>query len=174
MIKFNSFTKAPPVTPEQLKLSDMGVQFIVDDTGRCWYDITKELEKDYAGQYIVEVDENRRVKGWSKDPSSMFPVGSTIVVASKLPAGLLSNLGVWKYDATTDTISPDFTANVTAVQRRKDNELTAASNEISTLKDAVEDGVATDAEIERLALLKTYRIAINRIDVDNPEWPTKP
>lgn len=173
MIIFNNFKSAAPVTPEQLKLSDNGVQFLVDDTGRCWYDIVNELNKDNKDEYKVVVNSDRRVVSWSKDPSSLFPVDCSVVVTNKLPPALVSNNGTWKFDANSQTFVPDTATDSTAAQRRKENELNTVSIEIDTIKDAVEEGEATEAEIERLAALKKYRIALNRVDVENPVWPDK-
>lgn len=177
MIIFENFTKAVPVTPEQQKLSEMGVQFTVDATGRCWYDIVNELREEHKDEYIVSVNSDRRIVGWTKDPSSVFPVDCSVVVTNKIPPALQNNNGAWKFDFKAMAIVPDTAVETNAAQRRKDSELSAVSIEIDTLKDAVEEEEATEAEIERLSALKKYRIALNRVnpeDGSSIKWPVKP
>ncbi|QTD79404.1 putative structural protein [Escherichia phage vB_EcoM_fHy-Eco03] len=177
MIIFENFTKAVPVTPEQLKLSELGVQFTVDNTGRCWYDIVNELNKENKDDYKVLIDNDRRVVSWSKDASSIFPVDQSVVVTSKLPAGLANNNGMWKFDASAKAFVPDSSAEENSAIRWKAAELAAVSIEIDTLKDAVEVDEATESEIERLAALKKYRIELNRYDTSGGgtgKRPVKP
>lgn len=174
MIIFENFTKAVPVTPEQLKLSELGVQFTVDNTGRCWYDIVNELNKENKDDYKVLIDNDRRVVSWSKDASSIFPVDQSVVVTSKLPAGLANNNGMWKFDASAKAFVPDSSAEENSAIRWKAAELAAVSIEIDTLKDAVEEGVALDSEVERLAALKKYRIELNRYDTSSGSTAKRP
>ncbi|EFB73333.1 tail fiber assembly protein [Providencia rustigianii] len=55
--------------------------------------------------------------------------------------------------------------------------LAEAGNIIDTLQDAIDLGLATDEEIEKLKEWKVYRIQLNRIDTSTApdiEWPVKP
>lgn len=177
MIIFKNFKKVVPVTNEQLKLTEMGVQFLTDETGRCWYDIIKEIKAEHAGEYVVFIGDNNRVQGMSKEADSLFPIDGSIVVTAKLPLALVNGNGAWKFDVWAGAFIPDNSVNVSDMQSRKDNELYKATTEIDALKDAVEDGSATEAEVERLAALKTYRLALVRLDVtseDGVEFPVKP
>lgn len=177
MIIFANFKKVTPVTNDQLKLGEMGVQFLTDEDGRCWYDIIKELKAEHDGEYVVVVGDDYRVKGWSQVADSLFPVDASIVVAKKIPLGMMNNNGYWKFDAPNRVFIPDNSFNISAMQSRKDNELYMATTEIEALKDAVEDGSATKEELERLAALKTYRLALVRLDVtseEGVEFPPKP
>lgn len=177
MITFEGFKTVTPVTNEQLKLSEMGVQFLTDNTGRCWYDIIKELQAEHDGEYVIVIDDESRVRGWSKVADSLFPVDSSIVVTNKVPLALVNGNGAWKFDKASKTFIPDTSVNMSELQARKDNELYNATTEIDALKDAVEADIATEAEIERLAALKAYRIKLIRLDVsgDVPvTFPEKP
>lgn len=65
-----------------------------------------------------------------------------------------------------------------ALQER-DGLLTIASLRIGPLKDAEEDGIATEEELEKLKLWKDYRISLNRIEgqegfPNNISWPKSP
>lgn len=177
MIIFKNFVKVVPVTNEQLKLTEMGVQFLTDESGRCWYDIVKEIKAEHSGEYTVVIGDNNRVLGLSTEADSLFPIDSSVVVTAKLPLALVNGSGAWKFDEGTKTFIPDSSVNVSAMQSRKDNELYKATTEIDALKDAVEDGSATQAELDRLAELKAYRLALVRLDVtseEGVEFPPKP
>lgn len=177
MIIFKNFVKVVPVTNEQLKLTEMGVQFLTDETGRCWYDIIKEIKAEHPGEYTVVTGDNGRVLGLSKEADSLFPIDSSVVVTGKLPLAMINGNGAWKFDVWSSTFIPDTSVNVTALQSRKDNELYKATTEIEALKDAVDEGSATEDEVERLASLKSYRLALVRFDAESgtaADFPTKP
>jgi len=77
-----------------------------------------------------------------------------------------------------------FTAPVTEAENaeliassRLAAEMDEANRTIAPLQDAVDIGIATDAEIARLAEWKRYRVELSRIDSGNApkiEWPIKP
>ncbi|MHC3772230.1 tail fiber assembly protein [Pantoea agglomerans] len=53
-------------------------------------------------------------------------------------------------------------------------EMDKANRAIAPLQDAVDTGIATKAEVERLVEWKKFRVALSRIDVSNApdvEWP---
>ncbi|WP_175403821.1 tail fiber assembly protein [Burkholderia sp. CCA53] len=68
--------------------------------------------------------------------------------------------------------TPEDAKNFNAeVQRRK---LADAADHIAPLQDAVDLGIATDGEKSLLTGWKQYRVALNRVDLVNPVWPTEP
>lgn len=173
MIKYSGFTKFAPVTPEQVKLADQGVCFICDETGRCWYDIVKELA-DFPNSFKVVVDANGYVTSMSKDASALFPIGCDVVVVSTVPSAMEISIMRWKLTGTTFTREEATTDELDAKKTRLMNDVTSS---IQALQDAVEAGVATDDEKERLATLKAYRLELYRIDTSTggdvvfPELP---
>lgn len=61
--------------------------------------------------------------------------------------------------------------------RKKYLLITRASNAIAPLQDAVELGMATEKEKEKLVAWKTYRVMLNRIDTSQETditWPEDP
>lgn len=50
----------------------------------------------------------------------------------------------------------------------------AADAEIAWRQDAVDAGIATDAETTQLAEWKKYRVLLMRVDTANPVWPPLP
>lgn len=77
-----------------------------------------------------------------------------------------------------------FTAPVTKAENavliassRLAAEMDEANRTIAPLQDAVDIGIATDAEIARLAEWKRYRVELSRIDTNEApdiEWSVKP
>ncbi|WP_256346737.1 tail fiber assembly protein [Pseudomonas gingeri] len=66
-----------------------------------------------------------------------------------------------------------------AVNARRDELLVVASIRVAPLQDAVDIGCATDDEVSRLALWKTYRVDLNRIEQQTGfpslvDWPLSP
>lgn len=84
--------------------------------------------------------------------------------------------GEWKYvdDEWIPYVDPVATAAANAAMR--DGLLRVAAVRIAPLQDAADLDVATAAETAALKAWKTYRIALNRVDVTaHPAvWPTAP
>lgn len=162
MMKFTGFKVSKPITPEQLKLSDYGVQFAVDDKGRCWYDIVKELNEKYPDQYKVYVREGGSVASFSKDASMLFPDNGDVIVTETIPAVMLSGNGTWSFNGTA--FVPDA-ADLQAAEDAKADLMAKATGVIQTLQALVDDGYATEEEAERLAALKKFRTEVLRTDI---------
>ena len=67
--------------------------------------------------------------------------------------------------------------DINVATSQKKQLLSDVNEQISYLQDAADADIATDAEITLLAVLKKYRVLLNRIDVNqapNIEWPIKP
>ncbi|XAG95454.1 hypothetical protein SOI901_69 [Erwinia phage SOI901] len=162
MIKFTGFKVSAPATPEQLKLSDFGVQFAVDDTGRCWYDIVKELAEKYPEHYKVHVRDGGSVAAYSKDASTLFPHEGDIIVVDSIPVTMAAGNGYWAFNGTS--FVPD-SADIQAAEDAKADLLAKASGVIQSIQALVDDGEATEEETERLANLKKFRTTVLRMDV---------
>jgi hypothetical protein len=52
--------------------------------------------------------------------------------------------------------------------------LNHANDVIAMLQDAVELGMATEEENSSLADWKRYRVLLNRVNPNEPDWPPKP
>ncbi|EFM9971457.1 tail fiber assembly protein [Escherichia coli] len=77
-------------------------------------------------------------------------------------------------DAAVAQKSADLIADA---EMRRTTSLSAAGIAISPLQDAVDLGMATDAETRRLTEWKKYRVQLMRIDTSKApdiEWPTPP
>lgn len=101
--------------------------------------------------------------------------------AVELPDGSAVSIG-YLYDGSTFTAPASQTPAMTPAQilafntGRRDNFLATATAAIAPLQDAVDLGDATTAETALLKAWKTYRVAVNRVDLTlaSPTWPTAP
>jgi len=77
---------------------------------------------------------------------------------------------------TDDTTPPAYVPTEVENAATRDTLLRAASDKIGPLQDAVDMDVATPTEVSALMAWKTYRIALNRMDVSlSPvTWPAVP
>lgn len=164
MIKYTGFKISKPATPEQLKLSDFGVQFTVDDQGRCWYDIVKELADKYPDQWKVHVLDGGSVSSYTKDASTLFPHEGSVLVVDTIPTIMASGNGYWAFNGTS--FVPD-SADIQAAEDAKADLMSKATGVIQTLQQLVDDGDATEEETTRLAALKKFRTEVLRTDVSS-------
>lgn len=101
-----------------------------------------------------------------------------------LPAGYTLQTPGTEFDAWVDgEWQLDKAAQAAALMQRASQKkgllLQYASSKISILQDAVEQEMATDAETKELAAWKSYRVLVNRVDVESSapaasDWPTAP
>ena len=78
----------------------------------------------------------------------------------------------WVHDADAEK-----TAQITQATQQKESLLALAASKIAPLQDAVDIGIATEAETALLLAWKKYRVLLNRINPDDaPEisWPDMP
>ena len=67
--------------------------------------------------------------------------------------------------------------DINVATSQKKQLLSDVNEQISYLQDAIDADIATDAEKSLFAVLKKYRVLLNRIDVNQApdiEWPVKP
>ncbi len=78
----------------------------------------------------------------------------------------------WVHDTDAEK-----TAQITQATQQKESLLTSATSKIGPLQDAVDLGIATDAETALLQAWKKYRVLINRVqpeDAPDINWPEVP
>ncbi|WYC18389.1 tail fiber assembly protein [Yersinia phage vB_YpM_MHG51] len=76
----------------------------------------------------------------------------------------------------TDT-EAQHAAAIADAENKKSALLRTANEKIDYLQDAVDVGLATDAEVNELTEWKKYRVLLSRIDVTNApdiDWPVRP
>lgn len=78
----------------------------------------------------------------------------------------------WVHDADAEK-----TAHITQATQQKESLLALAASKIAPLQDAVDIGIATEAETALLLAWKKYRVLLNRINPDDApdiSWPDMP
>jgi hypothetical protein len=159
------------------KSPDINIAFLKDEDGNDWYLWLRTLSKDTLK---VSYDpETKEIIHYSYDASTIFPVNQVVqeVAREEVPADFTSagdNAlgGAFVFVGGKITPAP---VDYEGEHRRKKGELLAeASNVISMLQDAVELGMATEAENASLIEWKRYRVLLNRVDPTNPDWPSRP
>lgn len=128
-------------------------------TGTVW-----EKREDHRGETVFSTEN-----------------GSSSVVdyIGEIQEGFVTDAPATPYDMwdgkewITDT-GAKHDAEVKVAEAQKQSLLVTASEAIAPLQDAVDLGIATEAEKNRLLVLKKYRVMINRVDCNKPSWPEQP
>ncbi|EJB9596819.1 tail fiber assembly protein, partial [Salmonella enterica] len=113
----------------------------------------------------------------SEDISTLYPAGFDIVESDSLP---YDDIISGKYQFVDNKIITRTYNEVELTQitnAEKSKKLKLANEKIRPLQDAVDLGIATDEEIQKLGAWKRYRVEINRIDTSNLldiSWPLPP
>ncbi|EAP6911041.1 tail fiber assembly protein, partial [Salmonella enterica] len=113
----------------------------------------------------------------SENISTLYPAGFDIVESDSLP---YDDIISGKYQFVDNKIIPRTYNEVELTQitnAEKSKKLKLANEKIRPLQDAVDLGIATDEEIQKLGAWKRYRVEINRIDTSNLldiSWPLPP
>ena len=147
------------------------VVFHVDEEGRDWYELQATFSED-----TIKVGYNPKglVCTVSQHVYALCPTGLSIVEVEYLPENFVLEYGAYEYlnGEVVPRIPTDAEIAAAADERRKQL-MSAISVELDTLEDIAASGTGTEQEINRLAALKQYRIALMRLDINQP-WPELP
>lgn len=104
---------------------------------------------------------------------------TTVKNLGPLPDALTSISPVTQYDkwggaAWITDADAQTAAEITGAEQMRAQLLAEANTEISWRQDAVDEGIATEQEIEGLTAWKKYRVLLMRVDTAAPAWPTIP
>lgn len=171
MTKMRNFKINENLSPEQAAIAKMyNASYIVDEDGNDWYEIQKELSDT---TWKVVIDTLGSVVAFSKDASSLYPIGCSVVDVKEVTSNL-NNKGLWIYDFKSNCFTYDFSKDA---EGEKDNRLSEIRPRIQYLSDKNDDGDITESETEELLMLRRYRADIRKIDVSKaPDiaWPSPP
>lgn len=167
----------PELTEENVIYLSIGAGFLKDKDGNDWYEIQKYLSKNYPDAYFLTLDHNNVVVAVTKDVSTYFPAGLTVLVTYNVPDKIEeeSNLGSWRYDNGKFISHNGFAIEDANLKMEK--ELTWATNQISAIQDLEELQGLSEEQKDWLGKVKLYRatlIQINVEDAPNITWPTRP
>lgn len=143
--------------------------YFQDIHGRDWY----ETLRNWKG--AISLDDDGIVIAYEADVSFMgMQEGRDVyeVDPANVPANVLGN---YKFsDGTFVDIRP---SDASIAEQKKSELMAIAERAIAPLQDAVDLGMATDAEAALLLEWKKYRVLLNRIDTSiapDIEWPVAP
>ncbi|HHL2709864.1 TPA: tail fiber assembly protein [Yersinia enterocolitica] len=144
------------------------VIFHVDEEGRDWYELQKTFSED-----TIKVGYNAQgvVCTVSEHVYAIAPTGLSIVEVGSLPENFVLEYGAYEYlnGEVVPRIPTEAEIAAAADDRRKQL-MSTISVELDTLEDIATSGTGTAQELNRLAVLKQYRIALMRLDITQP-WP---
>ncbi|WP_262823883.1 tail fiber assembly protein [Salmonella enterica] len=146
----------------------------MDENGLDFYNSIDTFKLKY--KLCIHPD-TKVIHSVSEDISTLYPAGFDIVESDSLP---YDDIISGKYQFVDNKIIPRTYNEVELTQitnAEKSKKLKLANEKIRPLQDAVDLGIATDEEIQKLGAWKRYRVEINRIDTSNLldiSWPLPP
>ncbi|CNK46984.1 bacteriophage protein [Yersinia frederiksenii] len=147
------------------------VIFHVDEEGRDWYELQKTFRE---GTIKVGYNAQGVVCTVSEHVYAIAPTGLSIVEVESLPDNFVLEYGAYEYlNGEVVPRIPTAEEVATAADERRKQLMSVISVELATLEDIAESDRATEQELNRLAALKQYRIALMRLDI-NQTWPELP
>ncbi|WP_019213315.1 tail fiber assembly protein [Yersinia massiliensis] len=147
------------------------VIYHVDEEGRDWYELQKTFRED---TFKVGYNAQGYVCTVSEHVYAIAPTGLSIVEVESLPDNFVLEWAAYEYlngEVVMRIPSDEEIAAAADEQRKK--LMSDISVELATLEDIEQSGTGTEQELSRLAALKQYRIALMRLDINQP-WPVLP
>lgn len=171
MITFKNIKMTKQVLEDGLPLP---VLYFEDENGNDWYTLRDENWK--GKNSFIAVGQDGFITTWAENPNFLtLSEGVSVyeVADTNLPADI--GQGTYSYQ-NGQFIKFEPVASEVAEQKRNDL-LSNAATAITPLQDAVDIDDATEAELLQLKAWKTYRVALNRLDLTTaPDiaWPEMP
>ncbi|WP_333892370.1 tail fiber assembly protein [Atlantibacter subterraneus] len=161
-------------TPEYADLMFTAIYLQTDD-GLDWYYHRNKFKPDTMK---IGYDSEGVICTFDRNVERLWPVGLSVteVDMAAVPDELdINGEWVWNGGAIVPRPVSDSELERQAAARR-DELLAMATAKIAPLQDAVDLGMATEAETTLLQAWKTYRVLLNRIDITAQDitWPEVP
>ncbi|HAJ2666222.1 MULTISPECIES: tail fiber assembly protein [Enterobacteriaceae] len=134
-----------------------------------WY----EQQKNFAEDTLkILYDDGGRISAFTRDVSQLpdptgFYVAELSVKAIDIDKQRFIGGELVEYQKSKEELKTEADAKKQAL-------IAEATRMIAPLQDAVDLGIATDAETGAHNAWRTYRVQLMRVDTENPEWPAKP
>lgn len=174
MKQFNHFSL---YTPDDSGADELpgGVLFLRSDSGVDWYAAQREFKRDTLK---VMYDDSGVVCCAETDAAGLWPVDCSVseIAMKNVPDDFICD-GNWCFDGLNLLKKELSREEQTEKNRAEKSRLMAeATNVIDPLQDAVDFGIATEAEISSLTEWRKYRVLLNRVDPDESSivWPVVP
>lgn len=171
---YKTFTRYTPEEP----LS--GVVYLQSEDGLDWYALRESLVDSDALKIAFQADGIIRQQTYD-GIRGMFPESLSVAVINKknVPKDFPENAdGQWIFNGKkiTPRVIPESELIAQAEENRA--QLMAEANQkITPLQAALDVGIATDEELDKLKVWKIYLVLLSRVDTStapNIEWPEPP
>lgn len=152
------------------------ISVATDETGADWYESQKNFQDDTLK---IVFDTSGVIISMSYDVSALNVDRASVaeIEVADIPEKVDIN-GGWIFDGKKIIqrvyTSEEYIAQATA---KRDSLMAIANAAIAPLQDAVDIDDATEGEVALLKAWKTYRVALNRLDLSSaPDitWPERP
>lgn len=176
MLIYKNFIPYIPESGEKKELADLGYEFLRDDEGHDWYEVQNKFSESTLK---IAYFSDGKIDSVSFDVSALVPRGLSVaeIQPDDIPSEF-SNSGQWLFNGNTIELyhytKEELIANA---EEQKHALMSAATEVIAPLQDAVDLSMATDTESACLQGWKKYRVLLNRVDTSKApdiEWPEKP
>ncbi|EOX8517511.1 tail fiber assembly protein [Salmonella enterica] len=150
------------------------IQYFIDENGVDFYNAIEHFNLKYK---LCIHPETKIIHSVSEDLSKLYPAGFDIVETDSMP---YDNIISGKYQFVDDRIIMRTYNEIELNQitnLEKSERLKLANEKIIPLQDAVDLGIATTEEMQKLDAWKKYRVEINRTNTSNSldiSWPLPP
>lgn len=171
------------LSPEEMeryyvaKSPGFNIVFLKDDNGNDWCQWLRTLSKETLK--ISFNPDSKEIVHFSYDTSAIFPLNQIVIeIAPENVPDEFTDAGENALGGTFIFKDGEIIAapvdHVAEARTKKQKFLTQANNVISTLQDAVDLNISTEEEKSSMVEWKRYRVLLNRVDPNKPDWPLKP
>ncbi|EIF6082635.1 tail fiber assembly protein [Salmonella enterica] len=150
------------------------IQYFIDENGVDFYSAIEHFNLKYK---LCIHPETKVIHSVSEDISKLYPAGFDIIETDNVP---YDDIISGKYQFVDNRIIMRTYNEIEITQitnMEKAERLKLANKKIMPLQDAVDPGIATTEEIQKLDAWKKYRVEINRTNASNSlniSWPLPP
>ncbi|MCM2447625.1 tail fiber assembly protein [Rahnella sp. CG8] len=171
MITFKNINMTRQVLEEGLPLP---VLYFEDENGTDWYELR---DREWQGENcFIAVSADGFVSTWAENPN-FLTLSEGVSIYEMDTAALPEDISTLAYRYQDGQFIPFVQPAAEVAEQRKSALLSQAAVAIAPLQDAVDIDDVTDAERERLKAWKTFRVALNRLDLSaapDIDWPAVP
>jgi hypothetical protein len=171
MIAFKNIKMTKQVLEEGLPLP---VLYFEDENGTDWYELR---DREWQGENcFIAVGADGFVSTWAENPN-FLTLSEGVSIYEMDSAALPEDISTLAYRYQDGQFIPFVQSAAEVAEQHKNALLSQATAAIAPLQDAVDIDDVTDAERERLKAWKTFRVALNRLDLSaapDIDWPAVP
>lgn len=171
MITFKNIKMTRQVLEEGLPLP---VLYFEDENGTDWYELR---DREWQGENcFIAVGADGFVSTWADNPN-FLTLSEGVSIYELDTAALPEDISTLAYRYQDGRFIPFVQPAAEVAEQRKSALLSQAAAAIAPLQDAIDIDDVTDAEQERLKAWKTFRVALNRLDLSaapDIDWPAVP